>query len=135
MTAWADATDWDRYRPAIAVWGFCCGVMGIVFGLPILRHGSPVTPELYGSAVYSVPALAWCVLQISAGTLAGFGAALHRPLIAALGLTVLLLEFFGFGVLAEAQTQGGLVVAASVPGVVITGLSAHASWSASHGRK
>ena len=128
VNIWRHSNEWDRYRPIIAVWGFATSIMGFIFGMPILWHGSPITPDLYGSAVYEIPALVWCAYQIFFGVVAGVGAACHRPRTCAIGLIAILLEFSGIGIMSTLQTQGGVVEAGSFVFVVMTGLFLQMAW-------
>ena len=133
MTYWQEKTDFWRYRPVICLWGASCATMGTIFAVPVFLGGSPVTPDLYGPTVYAIPALVWCAFQIFAGILVMVGATARIPLIAAVGLTLLALEFFGFGLFGALQTQGGVVVSGAI-GVFWPTSSIYA-WSAWRARR
>lgn len=49
-------------------------LMALHFGVIVWTGGSPMTPEIYGPAVYAIPALTWSAAQFGAAALAAWGA-------------------------------------------------------------
>lgn len=68
--------DFDRYGPAIVFFHIGAAMIAASFGAVVLKNGTPVTPELYGAAVYAVPALVWVAIQLSSTIMAAIGAAI-----------------------------------------------------------
>lgn len=54
----------DRLKDAAGLFMALGGVAASIFGIVVLKGGSPVTPELYGPLVYAVPAWSWVVVQM-----------------------------------------------------------------------
>ena len=99
--------------------------MAALFGLRVAVGGSPVTPEIYGHWVYSVPAVTWIVAQASLTALAALSI-VRGWRIAAGGLSVVLAMFFSmFTAMAiSGGAEGTILVAGSlfhgaIPSLVI----------------
>ena len=124
----------------ISLWLFHAGLImiGLYFGRIVINGGSPVTPELYGPAVYSIPALVWAAGQVGAHGLVILGLAVWGRLGRAMvligaiigGIFHSFLAYFG-----ALASQGTLVHAASmfvtVPACVLT--IAFVRWSSRYG--
>jgi len=89
-------TEFQRYAPAMALFLAGSAIMAAIFGYSVLAYGSDVTPEIYGSAVYEIPALAWVTVQLTSGMIASLGCWFDRPQVAAIGAsgTAALILFF-----------------------------------------
>ena len=78
MRRWTRKTlvsEWaDRYGPLIGFLHLGLAMMAIDMGGRILRGGSPISPEVYGPLVYSVPALVWVGLQLFGSLVCVIGA-------------------------------------------------------------
>lgn len=104
----------ERYRYAFAAVHLGFTLMAVHFGASVWFGGSPITPELYGPAVYAMPAIAWAAVQIvGAGTAAAGSIIGGRA--GAFGLLFggcLTLPFYAFlGVAASMAGQGVIVTA------------------------
>lgn len=55
----------DVWSVPIAIFYLWGAVAATAFGLVVAAGGSPVTPEIYGPLVYSLPAWSWVALQIA----------------------------------------------------------------------
>lgn len=111
---WQLGTEFDRcrYVYAITMLGFC-GV-ALSFTATIAAGKNPVTPELYGPAVYAIPALFWSLTQAATCLIAAIGCVIGGrggALIALLGSAPALLLFTLLWVLALEAEQGTLVIA------------------------
>jgi len=109
-------TDFDRYRPAMAIFFAAPLIMALIFGGVVLNGGSPVRPEFYGPVIYAIPALTWVSSQVVLSLMAVVGCAWGYPKIAALGALGLsgLFEFFAAAAII-AGASGTLLVAMSIP--------------------
>jgi hypothetical protein len=58
-------SDYQRLAPLMAVFFFGGAMSAAVFGSVVAMGGSPITPEIYGPLVYTLPAWAWVAIQIS----------------------------------------------------------------------
>lgn len=109
-------TDLDRYSPAVMLFFSGLVLVALQFCAIVLDGGSPVTPELYGPAVYTLPALAWVALQIASSALVVIGA-YRKGIIGAwliiTGGSVGFCMYSAFAVLAQRATQGALVQGAT----------------------
>jgi hypothetical protein len=66
MEARMKASTWlVRYWAALAFGHGALAMMALHIGLVVALGGSPITPELYGPAVYAVPAVYWVAAQIT----------------------------------------------------------------------
>ena len=111
---WQLGTEFDRGRYIYAL--VMLGVSGIAisFTTTIAAGNNPVTPELYGPAVYAIPALFWSLMQATTCAITALGCAMggkHGALIAVVGGAPALLLFTLLWVLALEAEQGTLVVA------------------------
>lgn len=109
-------TELERYGPAIVF--FYCGLflVGLKFSAVILEKGSPMTPELYGPAVYAFDAIYWCLLQMFTALLVVYGTLRKGELGASLviiGGSLGFILYATFAVLAQKASQGILVQGAS----------------------
>ena len=116
---------------------FHCGMfaIGAHFGIIVFEGGSPVTPELYGPAVYEIPALVWAAGQVGSHGLIilglaiwgriGMGAVMAGGVLAAVFHSFL--AYFG-----SLASQGTLVHAASIyltaPASMLTVAFAGGAW-------
>lgn len=66
-----------RYGPVIAIFHLSLALIAIHFGITVLVGGSPMTPEIYGPAVYAIPAWIWAMIQVSAQMIGAVGACLR----------------------------------------------------------
>jgi len=89
-------TGFERYRPAMVA--FFCGSLAVPlgFGAVVIKGGSPVTPEIYGEMVWTIPALVWVGLQLCISLVALTGAVLAMPRVTCIGATLVasLMAFF-----------------------------------------
>ena len=70
-----NASTWlIRYWAALALGHGALLMMALHVGLVVGLGGSPITPELYGPAVYAIPALYWVAAQIGGALVSLFGA-------------------------------------------------------------
>ncbi len=125
--------SFERFAPAIALFFAGCMMVPIVFAIVVLSGGSPVTPELYGTVVYTIPALVWAVLQLGLSGLAAISAAMgwrYMAAVGAFGVAALLGFFAAAAVLAGAS--GTLVVAGC--GAWLSPVSLIAAWVCWYGR-
>jgi len=58
-------TLFERWHIPIAFFFFFGGVAASAFGVIVAIGGSPVSPEVYGPLVYSIPAWGWVTMQIA----------------------------------------------------------------------
>lgn len=110
-------TNFERFSPAIAT--FYIGMAGVAaaFGSEVLRGGSPVTPELYGPAVYAIPALAWVTVQLLGSITAAAGAIMGGYIgawVCLAGSVISTLLHATFAVLSQMAEHGTLLSAGSV---------------------
>lgn len=54
----------EKHSGPIAIFFLWGVVSASVFGAVVIKGGSPVTPELYGPLVYSIPAWSWIASQM-----------------------------------------------------------------------
>lgn len=109
-------TELDRYSPAIVMFFSGLVLVALQFAAIVSHGGSPVTPELYGPAVYAMPALAWVGMQIASSVLVIFGAYKRGKLGAwciIIGGSFGFAMYSAFAVLAQKASQGTLVQGAS----------------------
>lgn len=109
--------DFDRYRPAIAIFHLGCLAMALSFGTVVWRGGSPVTPELYGPRVYAIPALMWASVQIAGSGLGSVGAIIGGragAMICMVGSAVSGLMYCTLAALALDAIHGTLVASGSM---------------------
>jgi hypothetical protein len=111
---WTLGTEFDRcrYVYALTMFGFC-GI-ALSFTMVIAAGNNPVTPELYGPAVYAIPALFWSLTQAATCMIAAIGCIIGGragALVALGGSAPALLLFTLLWVLALEAEQGTLVIA------------------------
>lgn len=112
----ADLRSWlDRFWPVIAAGHLALAAIALHFGAVTLAGGSPMTPEVYGPAVYAVPALAWAGGQAGAELLAALGAALRGRAGAVMLILsgCFILPTYGFLAAVANLTGEGVIVAAA----------------------
>jgi hypothetical protein len=100
-------------RGLVAVFNIGLTLMAGAFILQIIRHGSPVTPELYGALVYFVDGWIWGSFQALFSVFAAIGAATGgrngaRSVLVFGALQTVLLAVLS--AMAMDAPQGGLVV-------------------------
>lgn len=124
----------EQARPSIAVFLLGPLVMSGIFGAVTVFGGSPVSPEIYGHAVYEVPALAWATTQGSLSSIALFGVVRNLPIFAMVGLIGLALLFVFFaGMALSAGATGTLLVAMALGTAPICATFGWWAWRASRG--
>lgn len=126
-------TTFDRYAPAMAVFFAAPLIMALIFGVSIIRGGSPIQPATYGLIVWSIPAWVWVVLQVSLSVWASLAALLGRSVALAVGAAScgVLMEFFAAAaILGDADEI--LLPAMAIPTGAICFLCAGIGWD--HGR-
>jgi len=109
-------TELERYAPAVIIFFSGLVLIALQFCVIVLNGGSPVTPELYGPAVYTMPALAWVALQIGSSVAVILGAYMRGTFgawLIILGGIVGFSMYSAFAVLAQRATQGTLVQGAT----------------------
>lgn len=109
------AQTFNRYRPAMVFFYIMAGGMSALFGLRVFIGGSPITPEIYGHLIYSVPAVTWIIAQASLTALASLAIIRGWRKIAG-GLSVVLTMFFSmFTAMAiSGGAEGTILVAGSL---------------------
>ena len=110
-------TNFERFAPAIATFYIGMAGVAVAFGSVVLRGGAPVTPELYGPAVYAIPALAWVAVQLLGSLMAAAGAIKGGYLgawICVAGSAVSTVLHATFAVLSQMAEHGTLLSAGSV---------------------
>lgn len=99
----------DRYRPALIMFNVGLFFMALRFGVVVVNGGSPITPEIYGPAVYAFPALGWAAIQAVSAAVAIAGLVLNwRPLVALGALPNVVLQGVFCG-LSSMAAQGTLL--------------------------
>lgn len=109
-------TDCDRYAPAIGAFFLGLMFMALDFGAVVLSGGSPITPEVYGHAVYAIPAVSWVGIQITfcvLGMLGVLASGCLRSWLFIIGGSGCLLLFSMFAIMALGAPQGSVLAAGS----------------------
>lgn len=110
----------ERYWPIFAIWHCGLAMMALHFGVTVLLGGSPVTPELYGPAVYAIPAIVWAGAQFGGAAISCAGAMMGRR---GAGLLLaggsLSLPFYAFLAAASSMSGQGVIVTAGAIWVVL----------------
>jgi hypothetical protein len=129
----ANVTPFDRYHPAMAVFFAAPLIMALIFGVSILRGGSPIQPGTYGIIVWTIPAWVWVVLQVGLSLWACLAAARadHRSLTVAAASCGVLMEFFAAAAILG-RAEEILLPAMAIPTGAICLLCAGIGWD--HGR-
>lgn len=129
MTNWA-----ERYGPAIGFAHLGLLMMALDFGLEVALGGSPITPEIYGPAVYAMPALGWVALQVGGSALAllgSFFSGRKRAVLFLIGGIMSGLLYAAFTSMAASAAQGSVLEAGgrwfATPICIATAM---AGWSA-----
>jgi len=128
--------EFERYRPALAIFFAAPLVMALIFGAVVIEGGSPVQPEFYGPIVYQVPAMAWVAAQSLFSAAAMVGCAMRWCRIGAAGAWLLgsLFLFFATAAIAAGAT-GTLLVAMAIPSATLSWLAAMLIWRGCDGRR
>lgn len=97
----------DRYGPGLMMVqaGLC--LMALRFGAIVMNGGSPITPEIYGPAVYAFPAIWWATIQGVSALVAFIGVGLKIPAVVVIGAlpnVILQAVFYGLSGLADQGT-------------------------------
>lgn len=117
----------ERFWPSIAFFHGALLFVAVFFGFTVFIGGSPVTPELYGPAVYAIPALWWSSAQAAGASVAMVGALLRGywgALACVVGSAISVLVYGFFAAAASLAEQGTIVQAATLlmcaPGSVLS---------------
>ncbi len=111
---WRLGTEFNRCRYVYALVMFGFAGVALSFTSTIAQGENPVTPELYGPAVYAVPALFWSLTQAATCMVSAIGCAIggkSGALVSVVGAAPAFLLFVLLWVLALEAEQGTLVVA------------------------
>lgn len=138
----SDLTAQEAVR--LCLWLFHGGLfmLGAHFGRVVWAGGTPVTPELYGPAVFAIPALAWAAGQFVSHGITMIGLAMWGRF--GMALTIIggmmaavfhsFLAYFG-----SMASQGTLVHAGAMyltaPGAVLTVMFTVGVWHLGRGGK
>ena len=107
---WGDWLSFERNRPAILVIHGGLFLMVFLFGAEVfLTGGSPMTPEIYGEFVYTIPAWTWIVAQMFSGGLCAISAVRLWRWGLIVGASVGCILYSMFSVLASWADQGSLM--------------------------
>ena len=129
-------TTFERFAPAIALFYAAVAGIALAFGAVVLAGGSPVTPELYGPAVYAIPALVWVGAQVTCGAMAVVGAVKGWPVVASIGAHGVSLVLAALATLAiMAGATGTVVVAGSIFLAALSTVAAQVCWRGRHERR
>lgn len=104
-----------RYGPLISFFHLLLAFVALHFAVTLAIGGSPMTPEIYGPAVYAIPAWVWAGVQVIAEIIASVGAAIRGRKGAAMVISgcVIILPFYALlGAAASLTGQGTIVTAA-----------------------
>ena len=101
----------ERFGPLIALIHFLFFCMSVQVSVNIWHGGSPITPELYGPAVYHVPALAWTSAQCGCAALTCVAAAHRWWRVMFAGACVSIVFYVLLAALAAHGAQGTIVQA------------------------
>jgi hypothetical protein len=117
-------------------------MLGAHFGRVVWAGGTPVTPELYGPAVFAIPALAWAAGQFVSHGITMVGLALWGRYGMALTIIggVMAAVFHSFlAYFSSMASQGTLVHAGAMyltaPGAVLTVMFTAGVWNLGRGGK
>ena len=123
----SDAMWINRYGPAIAAFHSGLLLLALYFGWVVIAGGSPVTPELYGPAVYAIPAIVWAGGQTVGAGLSVLGAVIGGRWggVSLILGSLVSIAFYGFlAAAASLAAQGTLVQGAcmtlTTPGAVLS---------------
>jgi hypothetical protein len=126
-------TPFHRYAPAMGVFFVAVAIMPTIFGISIMRGGSPIQPSTYGVIVWAIPAWVWVVSQLSLSLCAALSAARNHARLLALFafLCGLLMEFFAAAAVLGNATEI-LLPSMAIPTGALCFLCAGIGWD--HGR-
>ena len=105
-------SSFARFGPAIILTMGGLAAMSAGFASDVIRGGTPITADTYGSAVYQLPALAWCGIQFTGALIAAFGAYIQGRLgawLVLIGATLLSVLFAIFVAMAGMAPSGSLL--------------------------
>jgi hypothetical protein len=114
LKGWQRGTEFDRCRYVYSLIMLGFAGVAISFTLTIAEGRNPVTPELYGPAVYAIPALFWSLTQASTCIISSIGCAVGGKvgaLISVVGSAPAFILFVLLWVLSLEAEQGTLVIA------------------------
>lgn len=94
-------------------------LMGFAFTVICWSGGSPVTPELYGEAVYAIPAIAWGLTQTTLGALCALFLVMGWMLPLAVTAFLSMLYYAALGSMAMRADHGTLVAVGAVTMMVV----------------
>lgn len=105
----------NQYRLAMALFHASLFAVAVHFGVIVLIGGSPIGPEVYGPAVYAVPALVWVAAQVGGEGIAAVGGYIGGRIGAAMMVfgSSVVLPFYGFLGAAASMTGQGVIVTAA----------------------
>lgn len=106
-----------RYAPAICAIHVGLALVAAQFAAVVLHGGSPITPELYGPAVYAMPAIAWSAAQVGSAAIAALGAFISGrfgAVLVIIGASAGFVIYSMLAVLAQMASQGTIVQAACI---------------------
>lgn len=97
----------ERYAPALMMVNAGLCLMALRFAGIVISGGSPVTPEIYGPAVYAFPALWWSSIQMAASLLCFVALGKRWHILVVIGAVpnlILQSAFFGLSSMADQGT-------------------------------
>ena len=106
----------DRYGPAAGFFALGIMLMAGDFAIVVMDGGSPITPEIYGPAVHSIPAMAWVGVQFFCASIvfiAAFLTGKPRAIGFIVGGFLLVALFAIFSVMAQGAPSGSVLAAGS----------------------
>lgn len=107
---WGDWLSFERNRPAIFVIHGGLFLMAFSFSLEIWLAGrSPMTPEIYGNYVYTIPAWVWTAIQMTSGLVCATSAVFKWRWGLIFGAVIGCLIYAVFSVLASWADQGSVM--------------------------
>lgn len=96
-------------RTCLAAFHALAALMGFAFFVIVWSGGSPVSPELYGEAVYAIPAIVWGLTQMSLGATVTATMLARKPVALSIASFLSMLYYAALGSLAIRADQGTLV--------------------------
>ena len=128
-----DDDYFERFAPLFVAIFIGPIAMAIWFAAVVWWGGSPITENVYGSAVYEIPALAWSAAQIAICLPAVFGFALRIRWMALLGSVLMGIFLSMFAVLSMDAPEATLLQAVTLlwggPLAWLGALTSLAGWS------
>ena len=107
----------DRYRDPILAANCALLMMALHFAFVIVMGGNPITPELYGPAVYVIPALVWAGAQMGGALVSILGVLIDGKLgglFLAVGSLIQFAFYLYLAVAGSMAAQGVVVTAGSL---------------------